>query len=96
MEELNLKSGFVFNNVVFVDYSLYEKNGSVMYFLTFMDKETLRQCKVLYFPQGNFSEQVFRMLGKVSVDVYFDVSNKGGFIVSEIVRCDDSVSILAS
>lgn len=89
------KSGFVFNDVVFVDFSPYEKNGHKMYFLTFMEKDTFKQCKFLYFPCSNFSESVLNMIKSANVDVRFDVSNKG-VIVTEIIRREDSVSVLAS
>lgn len=88
------KSGFVFNDVVFVDYSLYEKNGNKMYFLTFMEKDTFKQCKILYFPRSNFNESVLNMIKSANVDVLFDVSNKG-FTVNEIIRREDSLSVLA-
>lgn len=89
------KSGFILNDVIFVDYSVYVKDDlRRMYFLTFMEKGTFKQCKILYFPSSEFNEDVFSFIKSCEVDVLLDASNRG-FTVKDILRREDSLSVLA-
>lgn len=89
------KSGFILNDVIFVDYSVYVKDDwKRMYFLTFMEKGTFKQCKILYFPLSEFNEDVFSFIKSCEVDVLLNASDRG-FTVKDILRREDSLSVLA-
>lgn len=93
------KSGFILNDVIFVDYSVYVKDDfRRMYFLTFMEKGTFKQCKILYFPSSEFNsefnEDVFSFIKSCEVDVLLNASDRG-FTVKDILRREDSLSVLA-
>lgn len=89
------KSGFILNDVIFVDYSVYVKDDwRKMFFLTFMEKGTFRQCKILYFPLDEFDDNVFDFIKSCEVDVLLNASDRG-FTVKDILRREDSLSVLA-
>ena len=91
------KNGFLLNDVIFVDYSVYVKDDlRKMFFLTFMEKGTFRQCKILYFPsdEDEFDYNVFDFIKTCEVDVLLNASVRG-FTVKDILRREDSLSVLA-